>query len=465
MTVLAIAIFLVTLTLVIWQPKGLGIGYSALGGAVIALVTTVVQLSDVPTVVGIVWNATLAFVAIVLISLILDESGFFEWAALHVARWGRGRGRLLFVLIVLLGAVIAAVFANDGAALILTPIVIQMLRALNFSAKASLGFILATGFIADAGSLPLVVSNLVNIVSADFFDIDFARYALVMVPVGAVAVLASLGVLFAYFGRSIPKRYDVDALARPASAISDPLVFRTGWIVLAFLLIGYFAADPLHVPLSVVAGIGAVALVAVAARQPAFLFARVRAEERELVAAGRPGSGSALDAGEQPVRRRIPVLKVIRDAPWQIVLFSIGMYMVVYGLRNQGLTDELAGVFSFFGDRGTVITALGVGTVIAVLASLMNNMPTVLIAALAISAAGATGLTQETMIYANVIGSDLGPKITPIGSLATLLWLHVLDRKGIHIGWARYFRTGIVLTIPVLLITLLALAAWLTILE
>lgn len=465
MTVLAIAIFLVTLTLVIWQPKGLGIGYSALGGAAIALITTVVQLSDVPTVVGIVWNATLAFVAIVLISLILDESGFFEWAALHVARWGRGRGRLLFVLIVLLGAAIAAVFANDGAALILTPIVIQMLRALNFSAKASLGFILATGFIADAGSLPLVVSNLVNIVSADFFDIDFARYALVMVPVGAVAVLASLGVLFAYFGRSIPKRYDVDALARPASAISDPLVFRTGWIVLAFLLVGYFAADPLHVPLSVVAGIGAVALVSVAARQPAFLFTRVRAEERELVPAGSVATGDSLDAGDRPSRRRIPVLKVIRDAPWQIVLFSIGMYLVVYGLRNQGLTDELAGVFSFFGDRGTVITALGVGTVIAVLASLMNNMPTVLIAALAISAAGATGLTQETMIYANVIGSDLGPKITPIGSLATLLWLHVLDRKGIHIGWGRYFRTGIVLTLPVLVITLLALAAWLTILE
>ena len=465
MTVLAIAIFLVTLTLVIWQPKGLGIGYSALGGAAIALITTVVQLSDVPTVVGIVWNATLAFVAIVLISLILDESGFFEWAALHVARWGRGRGRLLFVLIVLLGAAIAAVFANDGAALILTPIVIQMLRALNFSAKASLGFILATGFIADAGSLPLVVSNLVNIVSADFFDIDFARYALVMVPVGAVAVLASLGVLFAYFGRSIPKRYDVDALARPASAISDPLVFRTGWIVLAFLLVGYFAADPLHVPLSVVAGIGAVALVSVAARQPAFLFTRVRAEERELVPAGSVATGDSLDAGDRPSRRRIPDLKVIRDAPWQIVLFSIGMYLVVYGLRNQGLTDELAGVFSFFGDRGTVITALGVGTVIAVLASLMNNMPTVLIAALAISAAGATGLTQETMIYANVIGSDLGPKITPIGSLATLLWLHVLDRKGIHIGWGRYFRTGIVLTLPVLVITLLALAAWLTILE
>jgi arsenical pump membrane protein len=478
MMVLAILIFLATLALVIWQPKKLGIGWSALGGAVVALATTVVHLSDVPTVIDIVWNATLAFVAIVLISLILDESGFFEWAALHVARWGRGRGRLLFALIVLLGAVIAAIFANDGAALILTPIVIQMLRVLDFPAKAALGFVLACGFIADAGSLPLVTSNLVNIVSADFFSIDFARYALVMVPVAVVTVLASLGVLFLYFGRSIPKRYDVTALAAPASAISDPLVFRIGWFVLAFLLIGYFAADPLHLPLSAIAGAGAIVLVAVAARQPAFLFPRqVRAREAVPVAAvgedirfalGDPRNTAdfAFEVADEPVtgrERRIPVMKVIREAPWQIVLFSIGMYLVVYGLRNQGLTNELAGVFSFFGDQGTLITALGVGVVIAVLASLMNNMPTVLIAALAISATGATGLGHELMVYANIVGSDLGPKITPIGSLATLLWLHVLDRKGIHIGWRRYFRTGIVLTIPVLVVSLLALAGWLTV--
>src|SRR5699024_4838726 len=260
---------------------------------------------------------------------------------------------------------------------------------------------------------------------------------------------------------------------RPAEAISDRLTFRSGWVVLVLLLFGYFTADPLGVPLSVVAGSGAVVLLAVAARRPAFLFPqRVRhADAEPMPVTGSAGTqhppGELLDGdaaahgtvaaettgGRHPSGpRRIPVGKVVREAPWQIVLFSIGMYLVVYGLRNQGLTDELADLFGFFAEHGVLAAALGVGIAVAVLSSIMNNMPTVLIAALAVSAAGATGMSHEAMIYANVVGADLGPKITPIGSLATLLWLHVLDRKGMHIGWGRYCRTGIVLTVPVLLI-------------
>lgn len=425
---LALLIFVATITLVIWQPKGLGIGWSAMGGAIVALLAGVVTLSDVPVVWGIVWNATAAFVAIIVISLLLDEAGFFEWAALHVARWGRGHGRRLFVLIVLLGAAVSALFANDGAALILTPIVIAMLRALGFKDKATLAFVMAAGFIADTASLPLVVSNLVNIVSADFFKIGFGEYAAVMVPVDLMSIAATLGALLIFFRRDIPRDYDVTALRAPGAAIRDAATFRAGWIVLALLLAGFFLLEPLGVPVSAVAAAGAILLLVIA------------------------GRGHVIHTG-----------KVLRGAPWQVVIFSLGMYLVVYGLRNAGLTDHLAALLDRTAQGGVWSAALGTGVIAAVLSSVMNNMPTVLVGALSIDATHATGAVKEAMIYANVIGCDLGPKLTPIGSLATLLWLHVLGQKGVRIGWGYYFRVGVTLTVPVLLITLAALASRITI--
>jgi arsenical pump membrane protein len=420
---LALAIFVATIALVIWQPKGLGIGWSALGGAAVALLVGVVSISDIPVVWGIVWNATATFVAIIIASLLLDEAGSFEWAALHVARWGGGHGRRLFVLIVLLGAAVSALFANDGAALILTPIVIAMLRALGYKDKATLAFVMAAGFIADTASLPLIVSNLVNIVSADFFRIGFGEYASVMVPVDLASIAATLVVLLLFFRRDIPASYDVAQLRAPADAIRDPATFKAGWVVLALLLAGFFLLEPIGVPVSAVAAAGAVLLLIIAARGHV-----------------------------------IQTRKVLAGAPWQVVIFSLGMYLVVYGLRNAGLTDHLAGLLDRTARGGVWGAAFGTGIIAALLSSVMNNMPTVLVGALAIDATHATGAIKEAMIYANVIGCDLGPKITPIGSLATLLWLHVLGQKGFRIGWGYYFKVGATLTIPVLLVTLAALA-------
>ncbi|MFI4612065.1 arsenic transporter [Klebsiella pneumoniae] len=370
---LAGTIFILTLVLVIWQPRGLGIGWSAAFGAALALATGGVQVADIPVVWHIVWNATATFIAVIIISLLLDESGFFEWAALHVSRWGRGRGRLLFTWIILLGAAVAALFANDGAALILTPIVIAMLRALGFSKGTMLAFVMAAGFIADTASLPLVVSNLVNIVSADFFAIGFREYASVMVPVDLAAILTTLAMLHLFFRKDIPPAWDMALLKAPATAIKDPATFRTGWGVLLLLLAGFFVLEPLGIPVSAIAALGAGILFAVA-------------------------------------------------------------------------------------KRGLWAATLGTGILSAFLSSIMNNMPSVLVGALSIDGSAATGTIKEAMIYANVIGCDLGPKITPIGSLATLLWLHVLAQKYITIGWGYYFRCGITMTLPVLLVTLAALA-------
>jgi len=425
----ALLIFIATLVLVIWQPRGLGIGWSASLGAAAALLLGVVQVSDIAVVWNIVWNATATFIAVIIISLLLDEAGFFEWAALHVARWGGGKGRWLFVLIVLLGAAVAALFANDGAALILTPIVMAMLLALGFSPAATLAFVMAAGFIADVASLPLVVSNLVNIVSADFFKIGFNDYAAIMIPVNFAAIAAALAVLMLYFKRDIPSHYDVGQLKLPSTAIRDVTTFRVGWLVLAMLLVGFFGLEPLGVPVSATAAVCASLLLVVA------------------------GRGQV-----------ISIRKVLSGAPWQIVVFSLGMYLVVYGLRNQGLTAQIAVLLNYFAAGGIWGAAFGTGFLTALLSSVMNNMPTVLIGALSIEATQATGVIKQAMIYANVIGSDLGPKITPIGSLATLLWLHVLARKGMTIGWGYYFKVGIVLTVPVLAVTLAALALRLSLL-
>ncbi|WP_339515005.1 arsenic transporter [Pseudomonas sp. RL_15y_Pfl2_60] len=425
---IALSIFIITITLVIWQPKGLGVGWSASFGAILALLFGVIGFGDIPTVWQIVWNATGAFIAIIIISLLLDEAGLFEWAALHVAKWGGGSSRRLYAFIILLGAVVSALFANDGAALILTPIVIAMLLALRFSPAATLAFVMGAGFIADTASLPLVISNLVNIVTADYFGISFSEYASVMVPVNMVSIAATLGMLMWFFRKDLPASYNLADIKPPVEAIRDRATFIAGWWVLALLLIGLFVLEPLGVPISAIAAVAAFVLYLIAARGHV-----------------------------------ISTRKVLKEAPWQIVVFSLGMYLVVYGLKNAGLTDHIAQLLNVFAEYGVWGATLGTGVLTALLSSLMNNLPTVLVGALSIHAADVSGVTQKAMIYANIIGCDLGPKITPIGSLATLLWLHVLARKNMTIGWGYYFKTGIVLTVPILLITLSALAIRLSI--
>lgn len=419
----AFGIFACTIWFVIWQPKGLNIGWTALIGAGITLLFGIVQWGDVVDIVAITWNATLAFIGIIIVSLILDEIGVFEWAALHMAKLAKGSGLRLFIFICLLGALVSAFFANDGAALILTPIVIAIVRHLRFSSAMILPFVVASGFIADTTSLPFTISNLVNIVSADYFSIRFLEYASHMLLPNIVSIVATIVVLYVYFRKQLPKQYDLQQLKKPSDAIRDPYLFNWSWMLIAVLFLGYTLSEPLQIPVSFI-------VLAVA-----FIF---------IVLSHRS--------------KAVETMKIVRHAPWHIVVFSIGMYVVVYGVGRAGLTDVLAQGIQYFASFGVWSAAVGMGFLSAILSSIMNNLPAVMTGALAIAETETSGVVRKALIYANVIGSDLGPKITPIGSLATLVWLHVLKQQGIRITWGAYFKMGIRLTPPILLVTLLALA-------
>jgi len=432
---LALAIFLLTVALVLLRPRRLGIGGAALLGAAVSLGSGTVSWRSLPALWDLVWDPTLTFLGLVVISLILEQAGFFRWAALHVARWGAGSGRRLFPLLVLLGALVSAVLGNDGAVLILTPVVLTLLLESGLDSAAALAFVVATGFVADTTSLPFVTSNLTNILAARYFAIPFDAYAAVMLPVDAVALMATLGLLWVFFRHSIALRYPPDSLARPRDAVRDPVLFKAGFVVLGAALAAYFLTARLGVPVSAVTGVAALAL---------------------LVLGLRPG------AGPRPLQPR----RLAADAPWQIVAFGLGMYVVVYGLRNAGLVAFYSRAVEWLAAHGVVAATLGVGTLSALLSAIANNLPAVLIGSIGVHGAGGlTPLTREAAVYANIVGCDLGPKLTPIGSLATLIWLHTLARRGERIGWGRYLRWGLILTPPILFATLASLAAWLCIIR
>ena len=415
--IVASLIFLVTLIFVIWQPKGLQIGTTAVIGAIIALVLGVVSLNDVLIVSDIVWDATLAFIGIIILSMVLDEIGFFEWCAIKMAKLSNGNGHLMFVYALILGSFVSALFANDGAALILTPILLAKMRILKLNLKTIVAFLLAGGFISDSASLPFVFSNLTNIVTANYFNIGFAQYFFDMVIPFIVSVTVSIIFLWLILRKDIPKDIDISLLKEPKSVINNMSLFYFSWIFLGVLLAGYFVGDAYNLPISIFALGGATVFLIIAT-----------------------------------LSKAVKPKNIIKTAPWQVVWFSIGLYIVVYGLKNAGLTDYLTIVLKDLSLRGDTIAVLGTGFIAAFLSAIMNNMPTIMIMDIALNDIG-----NQAMIYANIVGCNLGPKMTPFGSLATLLWLHVLAKKGVKISFAQYSKFGLIITPPVLFVVLLSL--------
>lgn len=415
--ILAFSLFLITLLCVIIQPRGLQIGTSAIIGAGSALLLGVVSFADVLVVTSIVWDATLAFIGIIILSLVLDEIGFFEWCAIWMAKFSKGNGHLMFVYSLLLGSIISAFFANDGAVLILTPILLAKMRILKLEPKTIVAFLLAGGFISDSASLPFIFSNLTNIVTANYFHIGFAQYLSTMFFPYIVSTFVSVGILWLFLRKDIPSYVNVELLHNPDDVLKSKPLFYLSWFFIAALMGSYFVGEHYHVPISFIALGGALLFLAIAT----------------YFKAAKPWM-------------------TIKTAPWQVVWFSIGLYIVVYGLKNAGLTTYLSHVLTELNSQGNAIAIVGTGFIAAILSAVMNNMPSVMIMDIALH-----DIPNSALAYANIIGCNLGPKMTPFGSLATLLWLHVMAKKGVKISFWEYSKFGLIVTPPILLIVLLSL--------
>ncbi|MHB1505753.1 MAG: ArsB/NhaD family transporter [Sulfobacillus sp.] len=420
---LSLLLFLAVVVASVLRPWRLSPGWFAGAGAVVAVAAGFTAVHSLPAVWSLIWDPTLAFVAAIVMSLVLDQIGVFAWAARHVLRSARGHTALAFGGLLLLTAAVSMLFNNDGAALIMTPIALELAALYALGPGPAMALLLAVGFMVDAASLPLPVSNLVNILATDAAHISFLAFAQTMMPVDVAVVAVSVVLSWALLGRRLPE--DVAAqIPDPAAALPDLTLFRRALLLMAGLVVAYVASGAHPFPVSVPASVAAILLVAMAWR-------RGRLRPKALLAAG----------------------------PWQVVVFSVGMYVLVFALAQSGWLGSLQAVLAWASRLPPAAGVFAVGLITATLAAVLNNLPAIMAVMLSLGHLALSHPASLSLTAAATIGADIGPKVSPIGSLATLIWLHRLERHGISINWRTYVGVGVILTVPVLLVALTTLAS------
>jgi len=421
--VAAIAVFAVTLFLMIKHPRGLRLGYAAGIGAVASLLLGTVSLGQAAQSFLDIWDAALAFLGIIALSVTLDAMGFFRWAALRVVKLARGSGLRLYFYIALLTAAVSILFANDSAVLILTPIVLEIVTCLGINKSGKLAYLFTAGLIADTAAMPLITSNPINILSADYFKYSFIDHLIFMGPVAIATLLSSLLLIYLFFRKQIPKTYDVqaaDSLTKEKPTIS-PSLLKITLFALIVIDIGYVLTSLGRFPVSLVICGGAVFLV---------MVYWVNLKRNSSVNGEKKG-----------------LIGLARDINWDIVLFMLSIFIVVQGLETAGVTNLLASALVTTSKLPSALGVFAPSMVVTVGASFMNNWPMTILGLLSIHQAAVTGPALTNLVFSNIIGNNLGPHFFPLGSLAILMWLEIMRRKGVNISLREYLKVGATLSI------------------
>ncbi|MEM3464638.1 MAG: ArsB/NhaD family transporter [Candidatus Bathyarchaeia archaeon] len=301
------------------RPRGISLGLAAGIGAAASLLLGTVSLKDAAAAFVDIWDAALAFIGIVALSVVLDAMGFFKWSAMKVVRLAAGSGLKLYFYVALLTACTSILFANDSAVLILAPIVLEIISRLKIDADGRLAYLFSAGLIADTAAMPLITSNPVNIVSADFFKYSFVDHLIFMGPVAVATIISSLLVVYLFFRKKIPKTYSIQLVNTLVTGqLIEPKLLKISVATLAAIDLGYVLASLYRLPVSIVICSGSL-----------FLFAVYQLTlKKPTIKEARKGVGS-----------------LAKEINWDIVLFMVSIFLVVQGLRHTGAVGFFADLF------------------------------------------------------------------------------------------------------------------------
>ncbi|MHC4550079.1 MAG: ArsB/NhaD family transporter [Planctomycetota bacterium] len=395
---------------------------AAVVGALLTLAVGLVALRGVYETLAFLAQPVLTIVSLMVITLIAEQAGFFRFLAWRVARAAKGDGQRLFRYLFLAGTLTGALFTNDAAVLIFTPMVFRLVEEVkedSWGRANKVPYYFAVLYVANLVA-PLVIGNPINIIVASWFGIGFLEYALWMTLPAVVSIVVTYAGLRFFFRKSIPATYRVPD--RFEQGCESRRFMVVSGAVLLLTLLGFFSERVTGIPTSIVAALGAAALVV------AYLaFAR----------------GS--------------LAPVARGIGWDVIIFVTGIFLVARGLSNAGLTSAIGDFLQASSGTGGAIPTFSTGVIAGTCSAVMNNHPVAGIMAMVVRDMSLSDLGTRMMAFSALIGGDLGPKMLPIGSLAALMWFRILRSKGVEISYWQYIRLGVPVTLAAILLSILTL--------
>jgi arsenical pump membrane protein len=439
---ITILVFVMTMIIIFWRPGGINEVWPASIGAGIILLTGIVSQRDIVDIISKIGGASVTIMATIVMAVILESFGFFHWAAARLATLSKGSGYRLYWYIQFLCFLMTLLFNNDGSILITTPILILLLKNLRLKPHQMIPYLLSGALIATASSTPIGVSNIVNLIALEIVHMTLYMHTAMMFIPATLGLLFMSLLMFIVVKRKLPKQlpstsYDIEEVFftkhfHPLKGtISVETKRKRTKFMLKVLLFVFvlrcllFVASYFAFPIEFVAVLGSVVLL---------LW--------------------------RWYHLRINPLDLLKKTPWHILVFAFSMYVIIYGLHNVGLTAMLVKVFEPIVNQGLLQASFIMGGLVSILSNLFNNHPALLIGTITLTEMGLDPITLKTIYLANIIGSDIGSLLLPIGTLASLIWMHILKQNNIKVKWKDYLNVSLIVIPLTTVVTLFLLFYW-----